>query len=113
MKAMATKKSVVKPPPHLSEAAAGWWDHVNRGWDLDPAALLILESALEAYDRMKEAQVLVSKKGIMTQDRFGQDKLNPAVLVERDSRSAMLAAFKQLNLDIEPLNERPGRPVGR
>jgi hypothetical protein len=33
--------------------------------------------------------------------------------VERDSRSAMLAALRQLGIDLEPLNDAPGRPAGR
>jgi hypothetical protein len=80
-------------------------------WDLDPPALLVLESALQAFDRMTEARKLIDQDGAVTPDRFGQLKAHPALVVERDSRYAMLAALKQLNLDLEPLG-KPGRPGG-
>jgi hypothetical protein len=45
-------------------------------------------------------------------DRFGQPKVHPAVLIERDARGQMLAALRDLHLDLEPLRDRPGRPAG-
>ena len=51
---------------------------------------------------MNEAAALIDKHGVCTLDRYGQLKPNPAVNVERDSRSAMLQAFKSLNLDVLP-----------
>jgi hypothetical protein len=33
--------------------------------------------------------------------------------VERDSRAQWLAALKALNLDLEPLHDKPGRPGGK
>jgi phage terminase small subunit len=62
---------------------------------------------------MKEAQQLVAKEGMTTTDRFGQSKVHPAVLVERDSRAAMLSALKQLGLEDEPAStKQPGRQPG-
>jgi hypothetical protein len=45
-------------------------------------------------------------------DRFGQLRAHPAVAIERDARDQMLRALKLLNLDIEPLRGRVGRPAG-
>jgi P27 family predicted phage terminase small subunit len=105
------KKS--KAPAHLSRKAKEWWKKIVEEWVLDDAGFLILQSGLEAFDRMVEAQALIKEHGVVAPDRWGQLKTNPAVLVERDCRAAMLAAFKQLHLDLEPLNDRPGRPPGR
>lgn len=105
-------KKTAQAPAHLSPAAAAWWDRIVRDWDLDDSGLLILTTAAEAFDRMREAQSLVKEHGILIDDRFDQKKVNPAVLVERDSRSAMLQAIKQLNFDLEPLRDGPGRPPG-
>jgi P27 family predicted phage terminase small subunit len=105
-------KKSLKTPDHLSKEAAAWWKKVVRDWDLDESALLILTTACEAFDRMRQAQALVTEHGIVSPDRWGQLKANPAVLVERDCRGAMLAAIKALNLDLEPLHDGPGRPAG-
>ena len=55
---------------------------------------------------------MIKREGQSTRDRFGQPKAHPLLTVERDSRSGMLAALKAMNLDMEPLNDRPGRPGG-
>lgn len=62
---------------------------------------------------MRQAQRKLKKEGLTALDRFGQRKAHPAATIERDSRAAMLGALKQLNLDLEPLEPRAGRPNGR
>lgn len=98
------------PPTELSAEAQNWWRLFVTEWQLDDASLLILRSGLEALDRMRQAQDLIAKHGLVAPDRFGQLKQNPATIIERDSRAAMLSAFKRLNLDLEPLAAGPGRP---
>jgi len=56
---------------------------------------------------MRGAQALIKRHGLMVKSRA-----NPAVMIERDSRLAMLRALRQLNLDLEPLRDGPGRPPG-
>ena len=106
-------KNTDKTPAHLSRTAKAWWKKLNAEWVLDDAGRLILQSGLEAFDRMVEAQAIISEHGLVKPDRFGQLKTNPAVLVERDCRAGMLSAFRQLHLDLEPLNDKPGRPAGK
>jgi hypothetical protein len=50
---------------------------------------------------MTQAQEIISREGITCADRFGQFKVHPAVLIERDSRAAVLAALKQLKLVVD------------
>ena len=108
-----TRPSTNSPPKGLSPAAKDWWRRLHDEFDLaDAGAAFLLESALRAFDRMNEAAVLIDKHGVCVKDRYDQLKPNPAVSAERDSRAAMLAAFKQLNLDVLP-PQRPGRPPGR
>jgi P27 family predicted phage terminase small subunit len=111
---MATRNFEPKPPKTLSAEAKGLWSAIRNEYDIiDPGGLLILTSGCEAFDRMRQAQRRLKREGLTVKDRFGQAKANPLTLIERDSRAAMLAALKQLNLDLEPLDQRPGRPVGR
>lgn len=100
-------------PSDLSPAAKAWWKRLHGEFDLDDSgAAFLLESALRAFDRMNEAGALVDQHGVAVFDRYGQLKSNPATSVERDARAQMLAAFKQLGLDILP-PQRPGRPSGK
>lgn len=79
----------------------------------DEAGLLLLQTGLEAFDRMRNCQAAIKRDGQMVRDRFGQMKSHPLLPAERDARSQMLAALKALNLDLEPLHEKPGRPAGK
>lgn len=78
----------------------------------DEAGLILLQTAFEAFDKMRECQRIIEKEGMTVTDRFNQIKAHPLCSVERDSRSQFLQALKQLNLDIEPL-KGVGRPGGR
>lgn len=78
----------------------------------DQAGLFLLETALRAFDRMNQAGELVDKHGPAIMDRYQQLKANPAVAAERDARSAMLGAFRALNIDVVPV-QKTGRLTGR
>jgi P27 family predicted phage terminase small subunit len=102
------------PPERLSKEARSLWQRLVDEYSIEDAGgLCLLERGLEAFDRMRQAQNLIKKHGAVQKDRFGQLRPNPATVIERDSRAAMLAALKALNLDLEPLRDGPGRPPGR
>ena len=95
--------SLPETPKHLTVEAAGWGQRITPQWELDTPALLLLESALESFDRMRQAQRKLRKEGTQIKDRFGQVKQHPAILTERDSKSLMLRQLKALdNLLIFP-----------
>jgi phage terminase small subunit len=105
-------KNPTKPPKHLeAESAALWAELITEYAINDPAGLAILGQACEALDRVRSAQDAIGDD-VVVYDRFHQPKPHPAVAVERDARSAFLAALRALNLDLEPLRDRPGRPPG-
>ena len=111
---MTLEQKKIRPPRHLSKEARNWWAKLQEDFDIaDTAGILILTTAAEAFDRMRQAQATIAEEGAVVRDRFDQPKSHPATVAERDSRAAMLAALKALNLDLEPLKERPGRPAGR
>jgi phage terminase small subunit len=95
-------------PAHLSAEARAWWARFVAGWNLDDAGRFILGAALESFDRMRGAQRVIKREGLTV-----KGKAHPATVIERDARLAMLRALRQLNLDVEPLRDQPGRPPGR
>lgn len=100
------------PPAKLSAEAKRWWNEILESWDLQNASLLLLESGLECFDMMRQAQAILSEEGIVIEDRFGQKKGHPATLIERDSKANLLRHMKALGIDLEPLHDGPGRPAG-
>jgi P27 family predicted phage terminase small subunit len=104
----------IKPPSTLSVSARKWFENIQQEYAItDAGGLLILTTAAEAYDRMKQAQAVVTKEVLTFTDRHGQMKMHPACQVERDNRSQLFTAMRALNLNIEPLAARPGRPSGK
>ena len=100
-------------PKKLSPEAKGLWRKLQSEYDIhDAAGVQILAAGLEAFDRMRGAQEQIAKAGASFLDRFGQLRAHPLLPVERDARAAYLAALKSLNLDLEPLRDRVGRPGG-
>ena len=79
----------------------------------DAAGLLLLTTALECFDRMKSASAVLDEEGPCFSDRHGQARPHPAATVEANNRSQMMIALKNLNLDLEPLRDRVGRPGGK
>ena len=97
----------------MSVEARSWWRKLSREYEIsDEAGRLLLLMSLEAFDRLRGAQRAIKKDGVSVKDRWGQVKPHPLLTTERDARAQMLMALKQLNLDVEPLRDRPGRPGG-
>ena len=100
-------------PKDLSSAAKAWWKTLVSDYGIegnDSAGLLLLETAMRALDQMRAAELSIAEHGQVSPDKNGQLRPNPSCVILRDSRAAMLASLKALNLDLEPLHTRPGRP---
>ena len=103
----------MKTEKKLSKEAKRWQKKLILEYAVsDQGGLLILQVAMESFDRMRDCQAIIQEEGPTTTDRFKQQKAHPLCAVERDSRSALLMALKSLNLDLEPLHDTPGRPTG-
>jgi P27 family predicted phage terminase small subunit len=103
----ASRPSHAPAPRHLSPEAAALWHRILRDFSLEAHHLAILSSALEAHDRMRQAQASIADLGVVVSGRYGP-RANPAVAIERDSRLAFLRAVRELGLDLEaPATSRP------
>jgi P27 family predicted phage terminase small subunit len=103
----------VRAPSTLSKEAQGWWRKLQDEYGIiDNGGLLLLQTALEAFDRMRNAQAQIAQDGQTVLDRFDQVKPHPMLTVERDARAQLVQSLKALNLDLEPLRDGPGRPSG-
>ncbi|MCC7176066.1 MAG: hypothetical protein IT159_12790 [Bryobacterales bacterium] len=89
-------------PRRLSPEARKWYSAIVSEYAIeDRAGLLLLHQAAEAFDRLREAQAIIARDGLLVQDRFKQKKSHPLLLVERDSRLQLIKCLRMLNLDLE------------
>lgn len=100
------KRQNFKPAPGLTADAKKLWTRIALNIQLDEPAAVILNLLVESYDRMKEAQRHIKENGIVLAEATAKGNIhhrqNPAVSIERDSRQAILSAYRALNLDLEP-----------
>lgn len=95
-------------PQHLSGESRKLWRSILADYELEQRHEAVLATALEALDRMRQAQALLATEGLTVTDRYGTAKAHPAVVIERDSRTAFLRAMRELGLDLEaPATVRP------
>ncbi len=56
----------------LSKAAESWRAKILEEYQIDdPGGLLLLEAAMQAFDRMEEARAVLNREGLTNPDRFG------------------------------------------
>lgn len=104
MSARRSAAPAARPPKDLPDTATAWWQRMVAAYGItDEGGLILLEMAARAYARGEEARQQLDRDGCTTVDKFGQRKAHPAAAVERDARAGMLAALRQLHLDVEPL----------
>jgi P27 family predicted phage terminase small subunit len=103
----AARPTMPAAPHHLSREARRFWRSVLAEYELETHHLAILQAACEALDRTREARAAIEADGAYIDGRFGK-KAHPALAIERDSRTAMLRAIRELGLDLEaPASSRP------
>lgn len=95
-------------PQDLSPERAELWRVTLEEFDPSPSELALLAEALRALDRAAEARAVIEADGVVTVDRYGSPKANPAVDIEHRSRVFFAQAMKQLGLAVPVVD--PSRP---
>jgi hypothetical protein len=99
-----------EPPAHLGEDGRSLWLGIRDDYGItDPAGLELLRQAAEAADRIASVRRQIDEQGELLVIK-GIPRVNPLCAVERDQRAALVRCLRNLNLDLEPLRDRPGRP---
>ena len=102
-----------KAPSHLDPKTREWWRTIATTYELDSHHYRILQAACESWDRAMQARSIIDSQGLTFTDKFGQPKMRPEVLIERDNRAAFLRAVRELDLDAEPPSEHRRPPAIR
>jgi hypothetical protein len=103
-----------EPPKALRKAGNALWISIQELYRIDdPGGLSHLLTACRSEDDIARMRATVEKDGDTMEDRFKQKREHPLLAAIRGAEGVKRAALKSLNLDIEPLRDRPGRPGGR
>jgi len=96
----------IRAPRHLSPEAKAFYRHVVSSFDLDRHHVLLLVSACEALDRVREARLAMAETGVVIKNRFGIDTPSPWCRVERDNRVLFARLLRELCLSDEASEPR-------
>jgi P27 family predicted phage terminase small subunit len=111
---MKNLTKTAKPPKNASPDAKRLWQSLQAEYGIsDAVGLDLLNDYANFYDRREQARETIRLEGATIKDRFGQTIAHPATRTERDSSASMMKCLRALNLDLEPLHDKPGRPGGR
>ncbi len=96
------RESEVKPPETLNEAAKKIWRELQAEYSItDGGGLLLLDTAMEAWQQGQEAQAILAKEGLTIENETtGFKRLNPAAQALKEARASFFKAISMLNLDI-------------
>ena len=104
-----TGKRTPIPPRHLRADGRRLWKRVTTAYELEDFQLEVLAAACGALDRHVAAREILDSEGLVVHhDKLGP-RPHPAISIERDSRTAMLRALRELALDSEVI-ETAARP---
>jgi hypothetical protein len=82
------------------------------GWRLSLAGISTRRQATRRTAAQAYAAELVALADSRERGQLVAGKVNPSVRIVRDTGLVKLRALKALNLDLEPLRDRVGRPPG-
>ncbi len=88
------------PPAHLSGRAQRLWREVVPRRVLSPEKLALLQTGLEALDRLDQVREALGKDDLVqVTERTGAVHANPLLRAEKDARSQFLAIWTALQLE--------------
>ena len=99
-----------RAPKHLRKATQQFWLQVVGDFALESYHIRLLTHACECWDRVEEAREAVARDGAYFVDRFGQQKMHPALTVEKDNQTLFAKLIRELNLDVDLPGEDHSRP---
>ena len=92
-----------KPPRHLSNESRRIWKQLNESWVFDIDSLLVMRVALEAFDRLQDARIVLDREGLTITNKTGAGESktlkHPALESEKVARSGFLQAMRLIGLD--------------
>jgi P27 family predicted phage terminase small subunit len=86
-------------PANLGKVGRAFWDKIVSSWTLSEEGLELLAVAAEARDRMRSADELLKREGLVLRSKRGAISAHPAARIRRDAESTFLQALRAMGLE--------------
>lgn len=91
---------IPKAPKGLSREARQLWGDLHSQFEIDCATKsIVCKLACESLDRLRSAQKAIKKDGLTVLGRYGSPVINPATVIERSARAALMHALHTIGYE--------------
>jgi hypothetical protein len=106
------RAKVAKPPKGLEKAGRRLWKAIQEEYAIsDPGGLAFLLSACRAESDIVGMREIVEKEGDTLTVADKPSVAHALLSAIRGAENVKRQSLRALNLDLEPLHDRPGRPA--
>jgi hypothetical protein len=110
---LVLKPKVQRAPAGLGKSGRRLWKAIQESYAIDdPGGVAFLVSACRAEDDIIRMRTKVAKDGDTLTVTDKPPTAHPLLAVIRGLENIRRQSLRALNLDLEPLHNRPGRPGG-
>lgn len=111
---LPAKRKPLRAPAGLGPEGRRLWRRIQAEYMIDdPGGIAHLTGACRCEDDIHRMRETVAKDGDTVTDRFGQKVAHPLLPTIRGLEQVRRQNLRELNLDVEPLKDRVGRPSGK
>ncbi len=111
---LAFRQKAPRAPQGLGQAGKRLWKAIQAEYAItDPAGLSFLTSVCHAEEDIVRWRGIVAKDGAVIEVPDKASIAHPLLAAIGRAESIKRQALRALNLDLEPLHDKPGRPSGR
>jgi terminase small subunit-like protein len=111
LKVVTTRpQSYRDPPRNVGAPGQQLWNSIMSQFDIhDAAGVEMLTQACEMLSRAEAFRIQIEDEGAMIKTSTGT-KAHPLLTAELNARNFVVRTLRQLGLDVQPLQQREGRP---
>ncbi len=108
------KRAIPKAPAKLGKAGRKLWLSIQSEYEVaDAGGLAFLTAACRTEDSISDARQKINSEGAMIVDHRGQKQTHPLLRILPAMETIRRQNLAALNLNVEPLHDRAGRPGGK
>lgn len=96
------KPRLARAPAYLSGAGRTLWLSLFKTYTFDlPASVLLLDSLVEAWDRVQQCREALNGAPLTVTDKHGGVRVHPLVVEQRNCREQVARLAKTLRIHVE------------
>ena len=108
------KRQALRTPVGIGKHGRKLWTAIQSEYGIsDAGGVSLLVSVCRSEDDIQRLRAIIAKDGDTVLDNYGRKQSHPLYVTLRGIEQTKRQCLAALNLDVEPLKDRVGRPSGK